>query len=360
MTTGQVGATIEAIDLFCGAGGLSYGLLEAGHKVVAGLDIDGKCEFPFTENIGAKFLKEDLTKTDPDVLLRMFSNGALKLLAGCAPCQPFSTLRNGSKRESSKKWPLLNEFARVAEHLQPDFITMENVPVLRTQSIFEDFINTLDSLDYHITHAILDAADYGVPQRRRRLVLLASRYGPIKILTPQELDAKPTTVRDAIGHLPKLESGETDPADVLHRARRLTPLNVQRMKASKPGGTWNEWPEDLRLECHKRSTGSTFRSVYGRMEWDKPSSTMTTQSFNVGTGRYGHPEQDRGLTLREMAILQSFPENYKFVPNESVPEFASVGRLIGNAVPVQLGYVIGKSLSAHLSALGGDLNVKQA
>lgn len=344
-------SNIQAIDLFCGAGGLSYGLKRSGIEVVAGLDMDPKCAYPFAENVGAEFLEQDLAATDPEVLGKHYSERKVTLLAGCAPCQPFSTLSNGSNRQNSKKWPLLMEFSRVAEALEPDLVTMENVPVLRSQSIFDDFVGSLKARSYHVTHQILDAADYGVPQRRRRLVLLASKLGPIRIVSPDELGVKPMTVRDAIGHLPPISAGESDANDVLHRSRSMTPINLERMKASTPGGTWNDWPEALRLRCHMKESGSSYQSVYGRMEWGKPSSTMTTQSYNFGTGRYGHPDQDRSLSLREMAILQSFPPDYRFVPPGTTPEFASIGRLIGNAVPVQLGYVIGISLTQHVSSI---------
>lgn len=338
---------VEAVDLFCGAGGLSYGLAKAGVQIKAGLDFEDACDYPFRENVGADFLCKDLAHTEASELEVYYSPDAIKLLAGCAPCQPFSTLSNGSNRQTSKKWPLLNEFRRMVAAIRPELVTMENVPVLRTQSIFNEFVQSLKDLGFYISFRTVDAADYGVPQRRKRLVLLASTLGPIRLLSPEELGVEKSTVRQAIGNLTPIKAGEADANDNLHKARTLTPINLERMKASRPGGTWQDWPEGLRLACHKRDAGSTFKSVYGRMEWDKPSSTMTTQSYNFGTGRYGHPEQDRSLSLREMAILQSFPRDYRFVSPENVVEFANIGRLIGNAVPVDLGYAIGVSLKEH-------------
>lgn len=340
---------IEAIDLFCGAGGLYYGLQEAGITIRAGLDLDGKCEFPFEENMpGAKFLGKDLAETEGEELRSFYTEGAVKLLAGCAPCQPFSTLRNGSDRRTSKKWPLLNEFGRMVQALEPDLITMENVPVLRGESVFHDFVDLLKSYGYHVFWKVVDAADYGVPQRRKRLVLLASLRGPINLLDPAELGVEHLTVRDAIGSLPAVAAGETSAQDSLHRARAITDIILARIRASKPGGTWKDWPEDLQLACHKKASGSSYQSVYGRMQWDKPSGPITTQAHNFGTGRFGHPEQDRPLTLRELAILQSFPKNYKFVRADDDVEFTPLGRLIGNAVPVKLGTAIGRSIIAHL------------
>ncbi len=341
---------LEAIDLFCGAGGLSYGLQNAGIEIKAGLDFDKKCAFPFTANMpSAVFIARDLAETPASDLQSFYSKNSVTLLAGCAPCQPFSTLRNGTNRQSSKKWPLLNEFSRVVSELAPEVVTMENVPVLKGQSIFADFVHNLERLAYHVTYRIVDAAEYGVAQRRKRLVLLASRRGPIRLLSPQELGVTGTTVREAIGHLEPIAAGECSPKDPMHKARSFTELNLERIKASKPGGTWEDWPEELQLACHKKSTGSTFKSVYGRLEWDKPSSTMTTQSHNFGTGRFGHPEQDRAVSLREMAILQSFPPEYRFIADGEEPNFTSMGRLIGNAVPVKLGYAIGRSIVHHLT-----------
>lgn len=339
---------VQAIDLFCGAGGLSYGLQQAGVQIAAGLDFDAKCEFPFTHNIGGEFLGRDLADTTSSELGVFFKDPKYSLIAGCAPCQPFSTLSNGSDRKKSNKWPLLRQFGRVIRDLRPTLVTMENVPVLKREEIFEEFVDGLENLGYHVVHRVIDASTYGVPQRRKRLVLLASMLGPIRIISPEELGVQSKTVREAISHLPPLKAGEVSEYDPLHKARSITPINLERIRHSKPGGTWEDWPEELILACHKKSQGTSFKSVYGRMEWDKPSGTMTTQSYNFGTGRYGHPEQDRALTLREMAILQSFPDDYQFVAPGVSPEFTSIGRLIGNAVPVRLGYVIGKSIQHHI------------
>ncbi|HAT33513.1 MAG TPA: DNA (cytosine-5-)-methyltransferase [Janthinobacterium sp.] len=343
---------IDAVDLFCGAGGLSYGLEKAGITVRAGIDLDPHCEYPYENNIkGAKFLLKDVTAISGKTISKLYRPTSFKLLAGCAPCQPFSTLRNGTNRQKSDKWPLLDEFSRIVRDSNPDTITMENVPVLKSQSIFLDFVSSLKTNGYYVSYKVIDAADYGVPQRRRRLVLLASRHGPIRLLSPEEIGATKKTVRDAIGNLASLEAGQVNDSDILHKARALTDINLKRIKASKPGGTWVDWPENLKLECHKKEKGSSFKSVYGRLEWDKPSGTITTQATNFGTGRFGHPSQNRGLSIREMAILQSFPIDYKFVEPGSVTEFTSVCRLIGNAVPVELGYAVGLSISHHLHNL---------
>lgn len=346
---------IDAVDLFCGAGGLSHGLGKAGITVRAGIDLDPHCDYPYTHNNGsAKFLLEDVCKLKSTTISKLYRPTAFKLLAGCAPCQPFSTLRNGTDRKSSDKWPLLNEFSRLVRECRPDLVTMENVPNLMKQSIFQDFVSELQRQGYCVSSKVIDSAQYGVPQRRKRLVLLASIHGPIRLLSPEEIGVKPKTVREAIGKLPKVDAGATCPTDSLHKARALNAMNLRRVRASLPGGTWEDWPDDLKLNCHKKDEGATFRSVYGRLEWDKPSGTITTQAYNFGTGRFGHPEQDRALTIREMAVLQSFPENYEFVPTGQIPEFTPVCRLIGNAVPVELGYAVGLSVKTHLKRLAAN------
>ncbi len=179
----------------------------------------------------------------------------------------------------------------------------------------------------------------------------------MRLLTPEEFGAEPKTVEDVVRDLPPLEHGEADPNDPLHRCSALSPLNMRRMKASVPGGTWRDWPPELVAECHRKSTGKTYPGVYARMKWDEPAPTMTTQFFGFGNGRFGHPEQDRAISLREGAIFQGFPEDYEFVPPGEPYHMKTLGRMIGNAVPVTLGEAIGRSLIehvAHFSRRKGD------
>ena len=226
------------------------------------------------------------------------------------------------------------------------------VPELANKSIFKTFVEGLKTLGYGTpSWQVVHCEQYGLPQHRRRLVLLASRFGHIDILSPAQFGAKPSTVRDAIGSLPQVKAGETTAADPLHRTFSMSELNLKRIRASKPGGTWRDWPEELRCPCHKKASGASYQSVYGRMCWDQPSPTMTTQFVNFGTGRFGHPEQDRALTLREAAILQSFPANYQFVAPGDEIEITPIARMIGNAVPVVIGELIGRSIFAHLKSL---------
>lgn len=336
-------AKVAAVDIFCGAGGLSYGLQQAGIGIVAGFDIDSRCKYPFEHNIGAGFFEQDVKTVTAEQLNRLWGRDAVRLLAGCAPCQPFSTHRRGADASTHRAWPLLGEFGRLVEETLPEFVTMENVIGLRRSDIFRNFVSILDKNEYVFDYSVCNGADYGLGQVRRRLVLVASRIGPVGVPTGFKGQAPPT-VRSVIGKLPPVGHGEVSPRDPMHAARTLTDVNLQRMKASKPGGTWRDWPVELRAPCHQKASGGTFQSVYARMEWDKPSPTITTQSFNFGTGRFGHPEQDRALTLREASMLQGFHREYQFVrPGEKV-EFAALGRLIGNAVPPPLGKAIGEAL----------------
>jgi DNA (cytosine-5)-methyltransferase 1 len=339
-------AKIKAVDLFCGAGGLTHGLANGGIDVRAGFDIDPDCSFPYSANNKAKFVLKSVSEIEADDLRTYFSGG-ISLLAGCAPCQPFSTYsRVGRADRGSKDWKLVSEFARLVEQTQPDLVTMENVPQLADHKIFDGFIKRL--VGYSVAFEIVDCQDFGIPQTRKRLVLLASRLSTVapKLERPHD---PPVTVKAAIGNLPAIAAGESLASDRIHRASSLSSLNLKRIQASVPGGTWRDWPETLRTTCHLKPTGDTYPSVYGRMSWDVPGPTMTTQCFGYGNGRFGHPEQDRAISLREAAMLQTFPQNYKFVRDDQPVRFARLGKLIGNAVPVRLGEVIALSLVKHVA-----------
>ena len=337
---------IVAIDLFCGVGGLTLGLEKSGIDVRLGIDIDGSSAYPIEENSGACFLEKNIFDLKGDELKSKFGNAEITLLAGCAPCQPFSTYSRAAKRSKPHSdWKLLSEFGRLVRETEPSLVTMENVPPLRDQEIFREFLKTLES--YHVDFGVINGRNIGLPQNRKRLVLLASRLGPV---TLPESNLPVRTVREAIGDLPRLVAGGSDPLDPLHCASRLSPLNLRRIQASLPGGTWRDWPAGLRAKCHERTSGATFPSVYGRMKWDAPAPTITTQCFGYGNGRFGHPDQDRAISLREAAMLQSFPRNYVFAPPDKRPSFSTLGRLIGNAVPVRLGKYIGDALVDHVAA----------
>ncbi len=345
---------IQAIDLFCGAGGLTYGLRKAEIKVLAGVDVDPACKFPYEENNGTPFCLRDVSQLTGQMLNNLFTDGTVRLLAGCAPCQPFSNYSNGRNAQLSSKWGLLAEFGRIINELRPELVTMENVPQIEKHAPFRDFVQILKRNNYHVVWDVVDCAQFGIPQRRKRLVLLASHLGEIEMLRPTHPDpSKWITVKRAIGGLSKIEAGvRNNAADQLHIASQLSDKNLSRIRKSSPGGTWSEWPEALRAECHQRESGQSFKSVYGRMVWDQPSPTMTTLCFGFGNGRFGHPEQDRAISLREAAILQSFPHRYTFCPEDQTPEFRTIGRMIGNAVPPALGHAIGKAFASHVFNVG--------
>ncbi len=336
----------SCVDLFCGAGGLTHGFILEGISVEAGIDLDPACRYPYEKNNDALFVERDITDMESEEVASLFGNGKIRILAGCAPCQPFSTYSQRYDTRSDHKWGLLYEFGRLAQDIRPDIVTMENVPSVERHEVFVDFVTELKECGYHVWHGVVECARYGVPQTRRRMVLLASLHGPIRMIDPTH--AKPRTVRQAIEGLRPIQAGESAPRDRLHVASALSEKNLARIRASKPGGTWRDWPEHLIAECHRTDTGRTYPSVYGRMEWDKPAPTMTTQCYGYGNGRFGHPEQDRAISLREAAILQSFPRNYEFVPPGEPVKFTPIGRMIGNAVPVELGRAIARSISRHL------------
>jgi DNA (cytosine-5)-methyltransferase 1 len=342
---------VIAADLFCGAGGLTYGLESVGIDVRIGIDVDPACEFPYTANSKARFLRKSVEAVHADELESALGNDGIRLLAGCAPCQTFSTY-NQKAGPLDSRWWLLTQFSRIVEEMSPDLVTMENVPGLRDRMVFKDFIHTLEELGYWVTHEILDCSDYGVPQHRQRLVLLASKLGKIALLSPKNIGWRVVskTVRDAIGGMPPLKAGAKDGNDGLHRCSSLSQINTARIHASRPGGTWRDWEDELVAVCHRKESGKTYPSVYGRMSWDQPSPTITTQFFGFGNGRFGHPEQDRAISLREGAILQSFPRGYRFMPTDEPIPFKTVGRLIGNAVPPKLGEAIGLSILEHVAS----------
>jgi len=345
--------SISAVDLFCGVGGLTHGLSAASIDVRLGVDIDLSSQYPFEKNNNSVFLLQDVFTLEVGTIKESFIPGTVTLLAGCAPCQPFSTYsqraiqnsRPRNRRGRKDDWKLVERFGELIKEVQPDLVTMENVAPLIRAPVYQRFLDSLEG--YWVDAQVVDCQSIGLPQTRKRLVLVASKLGPIKI--PQ-FDCGLRSVRSAIGDLPPLQAGGHDPDDRLHRASALSEINLKRIRASVPGGTWRDWPENLKAMCHTRDTGVTYPSVYGRMKWDEPAPTITTQCFGYGNGRFGHPEQDRAISLREAAMLQGFPRSYSFLREDESVSFATLGRLIGNAVPVTLGKVIGDVLVRHVAA----------
>jgi len=352
VTTSQAALNASVVDLFCGAGGLSYGFKRESFKLAAGIDIDETCRFPYEQNNAAPFIRKDVDKLTATDLDGLFAPNSTRVLVGCAPCQPFSTY---NQKNANPDWKLLQAFGSLIDAARPEVVSMENVPRLlafRGGDIFALFVDTLRAADYHVVWGVLYGPDFGLAQTRSRLVLLASRLGEIAMPSPTHSADAHRTVREEIGMLPKLKHGDVDDADPLHRASRLSDTNAKRIAAAKPGGTWRDWDLELVTPCHRAETGKGYSSVYGRMSWAAPSPTITTQFFGFGNGRFGHPEQDRALSLREGALLQGFPRDYQFVPPGEPVQFKKVGRLIGNAVPVNLAGAIARTVRQHIESFG--------
>jgi len=336
-------ATMIAIDFFCGGGDLTKGLTNAGIKVLGGYDNCQDYKETYETNNKCKFICRDIRAVDKSTVYAEFSEIAGNeddlLLSGCAPCQPFSLQRRSKKEHVDVN--LLAEFGRIVAAIKPAHIIVENVPGLRGkgEKVLHSFLETLSQNKYFYAYRIVNAKDYGVPQNRNRLVIIASRffqpvmpegsYGPNKL--PY------VTVREAIGKYPPIEAGASCESVPNHVASLLSELNMERIEATPiSGGDRRSWPNHLMLECHKNGyTGHT--DVYGRMDWRKVSPTLTAKCYSLSNGRYGHPEQNRAISLREAAAIQTFPDDYVFYSNTM-----SIGKQIGNAVPVRLAEELAK------------------
>lgn len=316
----------------------------------AGIDVDHTCKHAFEANNDARFVGKSIDAVSGSALARLYPKGKRRILIGCAPCAPFSAYTPEAKKRRTDKWGLVDIFADRILSVQPEIVSMENVPRLASFDkgrVIKRFIDRLEA-EYKVSTTVVDCSKYGVPQRRCRFVLLASRLGPLELEPPGAEEGKRPTVRRAIGEMPAICHGEAHSGDRLHAAPRLSARNLKRIRASEPGGSWEDWPKDLVAACHKKASGRWYRNVYGRMEWDEPAHTITTGCFSFGRGRFGHPSQDRAISLREAAILQTFPAGYEFVGEEDPVYFDTVGRQIGNAVPVALAEAIARSIAKHI------------
>ncbi|MFC6756760.1 DNA cytosine methyltransferase [Halomicroarcula sp. GCM10025894] len=283
---------VSAVDLFCGAGGLTKGLEQAGVSVEAGFDVDSDCRYPYEQNNDSEFVARDigkLAREDPESVSEYLDDDAdATLLAGCAPCQPFSPLTHGTDSSDHKKYGMLRAFLEIVRYVEPDFVVMENVYEIRHAEVYDEFIEGLDEFGYNLnpdSDKRVYCPEYDIPQTRRRWVVLGSRQGRIDLGSP--IHASPEdypSVRSCIDDLEPLGPGEKSAHDSLHSTRDLSETNVERVNHSEPGKSWETWPERLRLECHKKASGQTYQSVYGRMVPDEPAPTITTQFYNLGVG----------------------------------------------------------------------------
>ena len=341
---------LKAIDFFCGAGGLTRGLLDAGIGVAAGVDNDERLRKTYeTNNTPSRFIAKDIAEVDIRELrdqLNIMRDDAV-LYAACTPCQPFSTLNTMKGKDPRKS--LLLDFAKLVDNCPPDFVLVENVPGIGSnpgREIYEEFVETLKRNRFQWDDAKLDAKDYGVPQTRKRFLLVASRHGR-PALPRTERGERFATVRDAIGRYPAIQDGEQSTWYKNHEARKLAPHHRRIVAAVPPdGGSRRDIIDtSILLKCHQRHPNA-HENVFGRMAWDRPGPTLTCRCTDVYCGRFIHPEQNRGISLREAAALQTFGDDYEFF-GKSIQENA---RQIGNAVPVRLAKALGHALNSMLSS----------
>lgn len=340
---------IKAVDFFCGGGGMSYGMQKAGIKVLAGIDYEQNCQATYEANIkGAEFIKADvfdLTEKELEEKLNLQKNDDELLLIGCSPCQ-FWSIINTDKSKSKKSKSLLAEFERFVKYFNPGYVVVENVPGIfsrKKESGLADFINELWKNNYTVHFKVHNIAHYGVPQSRKRFTLIANRVTNQEIFPEKSIKVK--TVRDVLGEkngFPEIKAGHKDDSDFRHTVPNVNDITLRRLKkVKKDGGNRLDFADDpeLQLNCFIGKDNS-FKDTFGRLWWDKPSPTITTKFFSVSNGRFVHPEENRALSLREGATLQSFPKTYKFIGNS----VAKIARIIGNAVPPEYARRIGLAI----------------
>ncbi len=337
---------VLAVDFFCGAGGLTRGLLDAGVDVALGIDIDPSAKATYENNNRVPFIEADLHTFCPVVLQQKLErhnlDSAALMFVGCAPCQPFSNL-NHRRNNGFESEDLLSVFGDFIAHFLPRFVFAENAPQMLKRHVFQSFVARLVALGYFPDSQVVDLCSYGLPQRRRRLLLLAAHR---QTMTLPAKSAKVATVRQAIAAYPALEAGEEHPAVANHKVMRLEAVNLERLRYTPyDGGDSRSWPEHLQLPSRRSSR--SYYDVYGRMAWDLPAPTLTTRCHVLSAGRFGHPNQLRAISLREAAALQSFNDGYIFEGTSG-----TIARHVGNSVPPLVGKIIGERV-LHLAECGG-------
>lgn len=341
---------LQAVDFFCGAGGMSLGLSKAGVKVLAGVDNATDCKKTYESNVvGAKFIRHDISTLSAHDLAQRLSlrgNDSSLVFAGCSPCQFWSKIR-ADKTKAAQTAFLLKQFEKFIRHFLPGFVVIENVPGLhsrKNQTILPEFIGFLERLGYVWDDGIINANHYGVPQNRMRYLLIASRV-TAKITLPPPVTDDGLVVSAFIGvarGFGKITAGHRDVSDFQHTASILSPENLRRIRMTpKSGGDRSAWKdnETLQIDAY-RGKDEIFRDVYARMYWDRPAPTITTRFNSLSNGRFGHPEEDRAISIREGATLQTFPEDFVFHGTS----LNKIARQIGNAVPPELARRIGQHI----------------
>ncbi|MBE8721186.1 DNA cytosine methyltransferase [Sphingobacterium pedocola] len=348
---------IKAVDFFCSGGGMSCGMQQAGIEVIGGVDFDITCKETYEANIeGSRFIHADvfnLKEADLERKLKLKRNDDNLLLIGCSPCQFWSIIPTDKKKSSESK-DLLKEFRRFVEYFNPGYVVVENVPgVLRrkAESGLDEFIVWLQKHNYTVHAQIHEVSNYGVPQHRKRFTLIANRITAVE-LSPKKRLGEKVTVGHVLGEsngFPKVKHGHRDNTEFMHSVAGLKPLNLERLAVTpKNGGTRMSYVFDRKLAvpCHYGKVDG-FKDIYGRMWWDRPAPTITTKFFSISNGRFVHPEEDRAISLREGAVLQSFPKDYIFKTNS----IANTARMIGNAVPPIYAKAVGESIINNHNAV---------
>lgn len=336
---------IDVFDFFSGCGGTSFGFQSYGFNIVGGLDFDRDSSATFRHNFPlAEFYEMDIREVEAQSLAKIIKKRRKTplLFCGCAPCQPFTKQRRILKKNDPRK-NLLSEFQRFVEYWKPEFIFLENVPGLqninKSGGVFKRFTDSLTEQNYTFDTCIVKASDIGIPQARKRFILIAAAKG-YQIETISSIVDKyktvPPTVKDCIGDLPPLEAGQKHPSIPNHAAANLSEDNLLRIKVTPEGGDRRDWPDSLKVGCHQDYTGHS--DVYGRMKWDSPASTLTTKCISYSNGRFGHPVQNRAISVREAARLQTFPDQFIFIGN-----LGSCARQVGNAVPPLMAKIISEA-----------------
>ncbi|MDB4940242.1 MAG: cytosine methyltransferase [Candidatus Doudnabacteria bacterium] len=339
---------IKAVDFFCSGGGMTCGLTQAGIDVIAGIDNDATCEETYSKNNpNSKFILADVfTLKEKELAKRLGlkKNDKNLVLIGCSPCQYWSIIQT-NKTKSQKSKNLLMEFKRFVDYFNPGYVLVENVPGIlakKEQSGLANFIKDLESKGYKVHFEIVNMNDYAVPQSRKRFSLIANRVSK-KAIFPKPTKDKRPTVADFIGQnngFKKVKVGFKDTTPFNHSVAGLTKKNLLRLrKTEKNGGSWLSWSNDKELK-RKLYRGNGFIDNYGRMSWEKPAPTITTKFFSISNGRFAHPEEDRALSIREGATLQTFPKTYNFYSTS----MTSIARMIGNAVPPEFAKKLGRTI----------------